>query len=449
MVRPASVALLLLALGSALGWALGWIRVHAQGESEAGPTLEYPPRLPGGKTFATGTSPELLEPTETLREGVEIARTPPAVDFMYYAGQDHPGAPWSVWGDGCAAGEKYYSAVGDHRSPRGTAKLYEYDAAARKLRLLVDLREFLESSGKIPAEMNYIPGKVHGRIDLGNDGWLYYSTHRGSPRTTTDANGYRGDWILRTHPETAKTEIVAEFPVPKHAIPMSVLDPERLLFYGGTAPGKDAASQEVTFFVWDIRRNRRIYNSGGGPDRCAIFSRSTGRVFWNGKMYDPAKGGGLEESKAPHVRSATRETPQGIVYGTSGRSADLWAFDVKAGTLASLGPGAAGRQEYVTTIDADPTGRYLYYIPGAHGGGPADGTPVVQFDVKTRKRKAIAFLHRHCLETYGYTLDGTFSSALDPRGEKLYITWNGMRKGSRSWECCALTVVHIPASERP
>jgi hypothetical protein len=38
-------------------------------------------------------------------------------------------------------------------------------------------------------------------------------------------------------------------------------------------------------------------------------------------------------------------------------------------------------------------------------------------------------------------------AAVDPRGDKLYVTWNASR-GSRAWDSCALTVVHIPESER-
>jgi len=411
--------------------------------------LKYPPALPDGKEFVTDQSPDFLKPPPNLRAGVEIAKTAPVVDFMFYPGQDHIGVPWSVWGDGCAAGDKYYSAIGDHRSPKGTAMVCEYDATTKKMRILVDLKKFFESSGAIPADMNYVPSKIHSRVDLGSDGWLYYSTHRGSPGTTTDKNGYKGDWILRTHPESAKTEIVATYPVDKHAIPMSVLDPERLIFYGGTASGKDAALKEIMFFALDVRSKKMLFTSADGPERCAILSSSTGRLYWDRRMYDPAKSHLLQESVAPRVRSATRETPQGIVYGTSDRTADIWAFDVKTETLSTLGPGAVGKQEYTTTIDADPTGRYLYYIPGAHGGAAGDGAPVVQFDVQTKKRKVIAFLHSYYLEKYGYTLDGTFGSAVDPKGEKLYVTWNGMRKGQpRFWESCALTVIHIPASER-
>ena len=42
---------------------------------------------------------------------------------------------------------------------------------------------------------------------------------------------------------------------------------------------------------------------------------------------------------------------------------------------------------------------------------------------------------------------GTYSVALDAKGETLYITWNCSR-GTKVWDSCALTVVHIPASER-
>jgi len=428
----------------------------AQEKSKGAPTLDYPPTLPGGKTCVTDQSAEFLKAAATLREGVEIARTAPTVDFLYYPGQDYPGRPWSVWGDGCASGDKYYSAIGDHAAPKGTALLFEYDSTARKFRLLADVRKVLESAGAIPAGMNYSPGKIHSRIDLGSDGWLYYSTHRGSPGTTTDQNGYKGDWIFRTHPESGKTEIVATHPVPKHCIPASVLDPERLIFYGGTAHGKDAPAQGVQFLAFDAREKKVLLATPGGFDRCAIFSRSTGCLYWSGKKYDP-KTSTIPASEAPGVRSATEETPQGIVYGTpsgeaSGPSharSELYAFDVKTEKVAWLGSAVVGKQAYITTIDADPTGRYLYYIPGAHGGGPVDGTPVVQFDVKTRKRKVIAFLHPFYANTVGYTLEGTFGSALDPKGEKLYVTWNGQRKGSKGWESCALTVIHIPASERP
>ena len=59
----------------------------------------------------------------------------------------------------------------------------------------------------------------------------------------------------------------------------------------------------------------------------------------------------------------------------------------------------------------------------------------------------IAFLHPFYKDKYGVTLAGTFSLAVDPKEDKLYITWN-VNRGSRAWDCCGLMVIHIPESER-
>jgi len=412
--------------------------------------LKLPPTLPDGMRIVEFTSSEMLEPTIELRAAVVVAETPPTIEFLYYPGQDHPGRPWSNWGDGLATDDKYYSAIGDHQSPKGTAQVYEYDSRTRRLRLLVDLRTFLESSGVLAADEDYTSGKIHTRVDMGCDGWLYYAGHRGSTRTTDDEHGFRGERICRTHSTSGETQIVTEFPVPKHVIPMGMLDPNRLIFYGGTAAGEDADRQGVQFFAYDCARRKLLCQSPDGPKRCAIWSRSTGRLYWRGKRYDPQSNEITSAPQVPHVRSATAETPDGYVYGTSERSADLWRFDVGTEQVASVGPGAVATAEYVTSIDVDRSGRYLYYVPGAHGGAEQDGTPVVQYDVETGVRKVICFLTPFLQEAVGYTPIGTFSSALSPDGSTLYVTWNGYRTGATDeWDVCALTVIHIPRSERP
>ncbi|HZN37058.1 MAG TPA: hypothetical protein VFB80_24675, partial [Pirellulaceae bacterium] len=247
---------------SAIGF--GQEKAKAKGakkaKAPAAPEITFPPKLPGGVLSITETAEEFLQPPDTLKEGVAIAKTPPRVDFAYFPGQDYEGKPWSNWGDATATLGKYYTAIGDHLAPAGNAIVFEYDAAGKSLRKLLDLKSLLKQP-----EGHYSPAKFHSRVDLGSDGWLYCSTHRGSPRVTNDQYHYTGDWIVRCHPGTGAQEIVAHAPVPKHCIPNGTLDPDRLIFYGGTAAGEGADGEGVQFFAYDCKSRKLIYSGPDGP----------------------------------------------------------------------------------------------------------------------------------------------------------------------------------------
>lgn len=364
--------------------------------------MTYPPKIPGGKKIVTDSSTEFLKPYGTLQSGVKIAKTPPTVDFAYYDCQTYAPKPglWSAWGESLAVGDKCYSTIGDHSSPGGNAFLYEYDSKTKKLKMVLDARSLIKAP-----DGHYTPGKFHSRVDLGSDGWLYLSTHRGSTRITTAANHYSGGWIMRYHPQTGKGEIVAHAPLPMQTLPTSLLDPQRLIFYSGTADG-DYKNKRVMFLAYDVKKCKVLYSDDYGPYRYMIYSDTTGKVYWHGQTSSPNRMAGPgqlvrfdpEKPAKPvpiparlGLRSATQETPQGIVYTVD--HDNLWAFDVKTEKVTPLGPCVAGEKTYTTSIDADPkTGRYLYYVAGAHGGADKDGSPLVQYDVKTRTRKVIAFL---------------------------------------------------------
>ncbi|MDA1015959.1 MAG: hypothetical protein O3A00_16075, partial [Planctomycetota bacterium] len=51
----------------------------------------YPPELPGGAKLVTDRSAAFLKAPSRLQDGVEIAKTAPTVDFMYYPEQTYPG----------------------------------------------------------------------------------------------------------------------------------------------------------------------------------------------------------------------------------------------------------------------------------------------------------------------------------------------------------------------
>jgi hypothetical protein len=427
------------------------------------PAIDYPPRLPGGQQVASLTSDELLKPPTKLRAGVQIAKTPPTVDFLYYPGQDYPAKTWSAWGDGLAAGDKYYSSIGDHEAPAGNAFVYEYDAKQKTIKQLVDVKKLL----KLPAG-HYSPGKIHSRIDLGKDGWLYFATHRGSTRATTAKNHFTGEWILRHHPTTGATEIVAHAPLANQCFPTSTLDPERLIFYAGTADGNHE-NKRIQFLAYDVKNRKTLYSDDYGPYRYLIFARSTGKVYFHGHRdetadvkeqgirrlvrFDPDKPGQPTPIEATlGLRAASEETAGGLVY-TVERD-NVWAFDVKAESAKHLGPLCVGQQTYIASIDVDPkTRRYLYFVAGAHGGSQIDGAPLVQYDVQQRTSKVIAFLHPVLHKQFGYTPLGTYGTAVSPDGERVYITWNGNRGTDPTanrvqFNTCALTVVQIPAAER-
>ena len=416
--------------------------------------LSWPPQLPGGQSIVSVESADLLRPQPGLRANVSIAKTAPRVDLLFYPEQNYEGHPWSVWGDGVAVGTQYYSAIGDHLAPQGNAFVFEFDSKTSRMRTLASTAKVLG----LP-DGHYMPGKIHSRIDLGSDGWLYYATHRGSTRVTTDEYHYKGDWILRTHPDSGETEVVAHAPVPKACIPTSVLDPDRMIFYGGTSAG-DPNDKTVTFFAYDIGRRKILHTATGGPARYLILARSTGRVYYMNEVasklmrYDPASGNPPKAIPGTiGLRAATKETPSGMVYTVGKSDGHLWQFNTKAEAISDLGEMAVASQTYTTTIDADPSGRYLYYVPGAHGGSQKDGTPIIQFDTKLRSRKVIAFIQPILQEKFGYVTLGTFGSAVSPDGSRLFITWNGNRSGADKrgrypFDTCALTVIHIPESER-
>src|SRR5262249_54542279 len=156
------------------------------------------PELPEGKEVVTDTSDTFVKvPADvTLKQGVTVAKVGPTIDFGYFPGQTYAGNPWSAWGDSTFTDGKYYASIGDHRAPPGTAFVSEYDPAKKQFRRLIDLQKLLA----LP-EGEYAPGKIHTQLTMGKDGWLYFGTHRGSPRVTTDKYHYKGDWIVRVNPK--------------------------------------------------------------------------------------------------------------------------------------------------------------------------------------------------------------------------------------------------------
>lgn len=420
------------------------------------PLPEYKPMsLPDGKLMVTDSAADFLTVPAALAGGdFDVAKTPPSIDFGFYPEQTFRGNPWSAWGDNLVVGDKWYSSIGDHK---WDCFIYEYDMVKKTMRTVVNVKKFLDMP-----DGHYVPAKVHSRIDVGSDGWLYFATHRGAASYTTDRYHFKGDWVMRYHPETEKTEIVAHGPVGKESIPVSAIDPERLIFYGGT-------QQTYIFFAWDIKDGKLLYQSqpNEGPYRYMMRSKSTGRVYYSKgdftdlRRYDPKTNTATVIPAKIGLRAATLETPQGYIYAVAGRrDGRIYRFDVKQETAEEIGTvrlenGERKTRAYVTTMDADASGTYFYYVGGdAHGYSDRDNTPIVQYNIKTGRKKVIAFLHPYYEQKYQFAPNGAYGSSLSADGSKLCITWMGDRadiRGGRGKKIkhCAWMVIDIPASERP
>ena len=110
---------------------------------------------------------------------------------------------------------------------------------------------------------------------------------------------------------------------------------------------------------------------------------------------------------------------------------------------------------YTATTAIDPTGRYFYYMPGGMKGQTANEYgPLVQYDVKTGKKKVLAWLVDYYYEKYGYWVGGTYGTEISKDGAYLVIVMNGAfvtrddADGS-PYGNPSLFVVHIPPEERP
>ncbi len=112
--------------------------------------------------------------------------------------------------------------------------------------------------------------------------------------------------------------------------------------------------------------------------------------------------------------------------------------------------------QYTTVIVLSPDERFLYYLPGAHGRAWQHGTPVVQFEIATNRRKVIAFLAEEIRDVYEYVPAGTYGIKMSADGGTLYVNFNGhaadrIRPVSMrpiGFGLCSCAAIHIPESER-
>jgi hypothetical protein len=150
------------------------------------------------------------------------------------------------------------------------------------------------------------------------------------------------------------------------------------------------------------------------------------------------------------LRAASRVDKDGIAYGIS-KDGVVFAFDTNSERVKEIARAFVAGKLYTAVCRLDPSDTYLYYVPGAHGRSGETGTPVIQFNVKTRRCKVLAFLNEIVRQQKNYNLGGTYGIALSDDGSQLFVSFNGaeLPAGKQAdFGLCSALLLHIPESER-
>ncbi|MFC1607504.1 hypothetical protein ACFL47_05990 [Candidatus Latescibacterota bacterium] len=452
----------------------------------------------------TDNDPKLLEPMPHIAKLIKgdfvIAKEAPTVEFAVipavplFLGEalvkstsnisNSPG-PWSNWSQANydTRTGKFYSSIGDHAKYDAHILLVEYDPTAKKVQCLPEVNKVLGRT-----QDQFMEGKIHGWLDFYKSPdidkeHLWYCTYWAKypePDEVDYATGYDGGHIMSYDVITGD---IVDYGVPlkRASWPYHRVDTKRGIMY--------AIGMECEFLAWDINKQETKWAGYLPPgmrwnNRAILIDEVTGMVYTSNHdtaadperhvlKYDPDKNriykldchmpatqGDSNRGKAGSIspmRAQTRDRgPEGLFWSVTS-AGQLFTFNPEKEEVVDQGINWPGKQRYTCSMDRSPGGRYVYYLPGAHGHGYSDGSPVIQLDTQTGKKKVLAFMFPYFYDKYGYTPGGTFSIKLDDKGEKLFILWNGAfveHEGnvedskSDTFGQCSVMVVNIPASER-
>jgi hypothetical protein len=424
--------------------------------------------------FVTDRSPRMLvEPKEEqVVKDFTVAVIPPEVSMIIVPGmlpqyfpEEMAEAAWANWAKVTRSEDnRFFFSVGDHRGMGCQINIYEYSPARKTVDRVVDVTRLLGWT-----EKSYTDGKIHGHMGLMPDGTLWASTHYGVyPDSSWFANGFRGSWLLSYNINTHEAKNWG-VPLAGTNLPESCLDPKR---------GKYVATGSfATFLCWDTI-NKRVSYAGCPPkgwiwwERAMLLDEVTGK-FWSSDMsdkeyrflsFDPEfnkfERYELSPSENPfshtkgQLRSYTERRAQDGAFYCISQDGALFRFRPEKPAVEPVGVNW-DKGRYTSTTALDPTGRYFYYLPGGTKmQNDNEYGPVVQFDVKTGKKKVMAWLDDYYYEKYGYWLGGTYGMEISKDGSFLVIVMNGafVNRENEKWSPYgdpSLFVVRIPPEERP
>ena len=157
-----------------------------------------------------------------------------------------------------------------------------------------------------------------------------------------------------------------------------------------------------------------------GPDGTAYLAGEGGRLL----EYEP----GRDELRVlpdelPGRRMAAgvhAPGPDGTVYGVTRDPDRFFALHPDGGS-----PTSAPARDYAASLALHPDGTRFFYVPGAHGKGNQQGTPLIWVDTATGEQKVVAELNPLVRGELDLTVGGSYDVAVDPSGDRVYVGLNG------------------------
>ncbi len=420
--------------------------------------------------FVVDSSEKLLvQPGKAAAGDYSVATNPPEIKMMilpdmvpeYFPEGEAYMVAWANWAHMTRSDDnRFFFSVGDHRGSGCQINLYEYSPARDIVHKVLDVDELLGWT-----RYSYTDGKIHGYMGIMPDGTLWGATHYGVfPDSSWFANGYRGSWLLSYNINTHEAK--------NHGVPLVgsnlacfCVDTRRGILLG-------TGGLSNTVLCYDTINGKTRY-AGYPPNgwiwyqRAMMCDTDTGK-FWGIDLNDRKRHRFLsfnpEYNKFERYDVSPPAHPEhgiGVIRCcTDRRAMDGWFYwSTMSGNIFRFEPeGPEGpviepvclnwdKGCDVLQFALDKSGRYIYYFPVSYD--KEVSPPLVQFDVKTGKKKVLCWLEEYYFEKYGYWVGGTYGIELTEDDSTLIICMNGSFQGrDKHFGKPSLFVVGIPEEER-
>ncbi len=352
---------------------------------------------------------------------------------------------------------RFYFPISNHLGQGCQMNLYEYCPARNIVHKVLDIDELLGWT-----EHTYTDGKIHGHMRIMPDGTLWGATHFGVyPDSSWWANGYRGSWLFSYNIFSHEKKNWG-IPLVDEMLPCFNIDTRRGRFVGTGA--------HLKVLSWDCY-NGKVRFAGYPPNgwewwrRAMLCDEATGK-FWTTEnsdgehhfmsfdpeynkfeKYDVTTTVNPYKNIKSELRSYTDEPAMDGWYycGAGKRNGAFFRFKPEGPNgpeVKALGANWDKGCDVLQMV-VRPKGRYVYYYPRG-------GAPLVQYDVKTGRKKALCWLQDYYYEKYGIKLDPGFGMNISKDGSFVVLCMNGAFREPDvgNHEHPNLVVIEIPEKER-